>query len=80
MRMTYEQKETRKQARYYGQRCADALKFFAFHQHEANEWRRVDGMSGTLTTIWQERADQNAHDAIEYARLAARHAMKVVQS
>jgi hypothetical protein len=74
MGMTYQQRQARQEARYYGKRCKVALDHFTFHQHEASQWLALDGHSGALTTMWQKRADQNAEDAVEYAVKAAHHA------
>jgi hypothetical protein len=73
--MTYGEKEARSQARYYGKRCRLAIEHCTFHAKEAASWRAVDGTDGTLTRMWQERADQQAKDAVTYARYAAHHGL-----
>jgi len=78
--MSYEEKCERQEARYYGKRCAAALTNFLFHQREANTWRQVDGADGHLTTMWQERADREAKDAIEYATRAMHHARRAQEA
>lgn len=73
--MSYDEKAERQSARWHGQRCKVALEHLVFHQTEATMWRNVDGTSGTLTKLWQERADRNAEDVGTHARRAAHHAL-----
>jgi hypothetical protein len=72
--MTPDEQQERREARYHGARCTAALRHFSFHQGEANQWRALDGHSGHLTVLWQERADRHATDAYEQAVKAAHHA------
>ena len=73
--LSMDEKLERQSARWHGQRCKVALDHLVFHQTEADLWKRVDGTSGRLTRIWQERADHNAEDVGSYARQAAHHAL-----
>jgi len=79
-RMSWEERQARREARWYGVRCVRAIQHAVFHQREADAWRALDAgdaeKDDTLIRMWQDRSDLSLQDAVSYARSAAHHARR----
>jgi len=75
MKLTWDQKELRREARRAGEQALSVLQFMREAQREADLWRPVDQEQ---EMFWHGRANKFADTAVTYARRAARAALQSV--
>lgn len=73
MAMTFDQKEDRRTAQFWGRITASAIKHMRDAQNEANLWRTVDAEA---EADWLRRADSYQKDAVDGAEMAAHAARR----